>query len=680
MTRPTVRALVPLTAYACLSGFSAATVAAEPDSGGGARLSTVVVEGRLEVPKGELSTAAEALPSTVYVLDADEVEALPFSKATDILRQTPGITIGNSNPGGDIGTDISIRGFSSYHGADVAIYVDGVPVNWPNHGNRNGAADFNWLIPEMIERVEIIKGPFSALYGNFNLAGAVNFITRSEGATSVAGEAGSYGSFRAVGTYGRPIGDVTPYLVYEWRDNEGYRQHSEYKRYNAFNKFTFPLADGRLSVRFNASYRDFEASGFALESAVRAGRIGRRTVNPDSVTDNGENEYYTFVANYVPDEESGLTATAYAGHDRFEFFDTSFGPPQTFQGNQRSYAGWRVSVTRPLYDRALVTLGTDGQYDDGRFRSYDAANGRAINLGAAQRSQDVQSLTAGAFLQGQWRVAQTLKLVGGVRFDSTRSDIDDQAANVDGSVSAQVVSPKLGAVFTPWRAVEFFANTGKGFRSPASTEIARGGVINKDLDVATLRSSDVGVTLRLPAGVTLTGDYFNTVTQRELRRSPTNPNTVINFGETERDGYELELEWAISSQLNVGLSHVGVDTRLKQQATPGADRVITVPDDVQTANLSWHQPLQENLSLSVDFFGKRIGRRPLFADGSVYAQPQFTYGAKVRLARGRISGFAELDYAPNRYSSDFVFDVGDGPFYEPQPVLSGLLGMKYTFN
>ncbi|MBC8056831.1 MAG: TonB-dependent receptor plug domain-containing protein, partial [Rhizobiales bacterium] len=238
------------------TGGNAAAQPAGAASAPASNLESVLITGQRERGKQSLSTATEALPTQTYIIPRDKLEAQSFSDATDLLRSTPGITFGSSSPGGDIGDDISIRGFNGFHGAATAVYIDGVPVNWSHSGfGAHGTADFNWLTPELIERIEVIKGPFSALYGNFNLSGAINIVTRSADPSSVAVEGGSYSQYRAVGVYGKAFGDVVPFIAVESLYRGGYRDRSDYRRANSFNKLTFPLADGRLSVRLNASVR-----------------------------------------------------------------------------------------------------------------------------------------------------------------------------------------------------------------------------------------------------------------------------------------------------------------------------------------------------------------------------------------------------------------------------------------
>ena len=154
----------------------------------------------------------------------------------------------------------------------MAIFVDGVPVNIPHHSHSHGCGDIGWLVPEMIERIEVIKGPFSALYGNFALGGVINIIIKkSEKSPSIGAAAGSYGSLRGVATISNDEWKPTPFLVYEAYTKNGYRDNSDYTRYNFFNKLTVPLWDGKLSIRVHYVNRDWGAPGYLSVEEVKSG-------------------------------------------------------------------------------------------------------------------------------------------------------------------------------------------------------------------------------------------------------------------------------------------------------------------------------------------------------------------------------------------------------------------------
>ena len=80
--------------------------------------------------------------------------------------------------GGGKADQLFLRGFDADHGTDVALYIDGVPINLPSHAHGQGYADLNFIIPEAIERIDVVKGPYDARYGDFATAGAINLVTR----------------------------------------------------------------------------------------------------------------------------------------------------------------------------------------------------------------------------------------------------------------------------------------------------------------------------------------------------------------------------------------------------------------------------------------------------------------------------------------------------------------------
>ncbi len=102
----------------------------------------------------------------------------PIGSVQDILRVTPGLTMVQHSGGGKA-NQYFLRGFDADHGTDIALSVDGIPINMVSHAHGQGYADTNFIIPETVERVDVSKGPYFANQGDFATAGAVNLITRS---------------------------------------------------------------------------------------------------------------------------------------------------------------------------------------------------------------------------------------------------------------------------------------------------------------------------------------------------------------------------------------------------------------------------------------------------------------------------------------------------------------------
>jgi len=166
---------------------------------------------------GQLTTRTQATssqPVEVYVwgeqpvstatektVRQKDLELRPTTTPSDILRLIPGLFIAQHQGGGKA-DQIFLRGFDADHGTDVAVFIDGIPVNFVSHGHGQGYADLHWLIPEMVDHVEVYKGPYFVQFGDFKTAGAVNIVTkRRDKDTTFTITGGSYNQQRYLERY-----------------------------------------------------------------------------------------------------------------------------------------------------------------------------------------------------------------------------------------------------------------------------------------------------------------------------------------------------------------------------------------------------------------------------------------------------------------------------------------------
>src|SRR6185436_11352368 len=145
------------------------------------------------LPREEVVTVTETVEeerpltaaSARTVRDRD-LRLRPIMRPSDLFRVTPGLmTV--QHAGGGKANQYLLRGFDADHGTDLALSFDGVPINMVSHGHGQGFADTNFIIPEVVERVEITKGPYFSQQGDFATAGAVNMVSRDEFEHSSAG-------------------------------------------------------------------------------------------------------------------------------------------------------------------------------------------------------------------------------------------------------------------------------------------------------------------------------------------------------------------------------------------------------------------------------------------------------------------------------------------------------------
>ena len=134
--------------------------------------------------------------SSEQIIPGRDFELRPQGRPADVLRLIPGLII-NQHQGGGKAEQYLIRGFDADHGTDLAIFVDGVPVNLRSHAHGQGYADLHFLIPETVRAVDVLKGPYFPEYGDFGTAGVVKFMTRDfveENTLEIAG--GSFNTQR----------------------------------------------------------------------------------------------------------------------------------------------------------------------------------------------------------------------------------------------------------------------------------------------------------------------------------------------------------------------------------------------------------------------------------------------------------------------------------------------------
>jgi TonB family protein len=189
------------------------------------------------VGRGPLTSA-----SASEIRDLD-FELRPRTSPNDILRVVPGLVTAQHQGGGKA-DQLFLRGFDADHGTDVAVFIDGIPVNMPTHAHGQGYADLHFLIPEVLQTVEVQKGAYDPRYGDFDTAGAVNLVTRrsfDQSFVSVTG--GQFNTLRFLGVAAPNTDSLRSYVAVEAAHTDGpFTTPENLNRYNVFAKATYDLS------------------------------------------------------------------------------------------------------------------------------------------------------------------------------------------------------------------------------------------------------------------------------------------------------------------------------------------------------------------------------------------------------------------------------------------------------
>ena len=486
--------------------------------------------------------------SSEQIIPGRDFEMRPQGRPADILRLVPGLII-NQHQGGGKAEQYLIRGFDADHGTDLAIFIDGLPVNLRSHAHGQGYADLHFLIPETVKAVDVLKGPYFPEYGDFDTAGAVTFLTRDfveENTVEIAG--GSFNTQRYLALLSPTRDLVKTFIAFEGYRNDGPFEHPNgYLRFNLFAKATTNLAeDMKLSVWASHYRAEWHGSGQIPSRAIRAGlidRFGAIDPNEGGITQRTNlNVDYSWSVT----EAQRLTAHAYASHyalSLFNDFSLFLNDPEhgdmINQRDRRVLAGFDAQYEikrRPLGMPLTSTAGF--QY---RIDTPHVVLANAIQRHQAGRVQDVTIMeqSYSPFVKLDLLPLDKVRLVTGARGDIFRfqgtEHVNDSAPFETRDVTRARPNVKANLVLGPWIATEFFGNFGTGFHS----NDARAVLANPKLDaLPTATGYEFGVRTRALPRTELFATYWFLDLSSELVFVGDDGTTEAR-GATHREGVEM---------------------------------------------------------------------------------------------------------------------------------------------
>lgn len=412
------------------------------------------------------------------IIAAIDVETSPVNSAQEILRKVPGLFIGQ-HAGGGKAEQIFLRGFDIDHGTDVAISIDGMPVNMVSHAHGQGYADLHFIIPETLDKIDFGKGPYYADKGNFSTAGYVQFKTKDVLEESqVSLEYGAFNTMRTLGMLN--LLDTENHNVYVAADyslSDGpFNSSQNFHRRNLFAKYSGTInKNDHLSVLVSNFSSTWDASGQIPQRAVDSGLIDRFGAIDD--TEGGTTNRSNLAINYnkVIDDKTFITNSLYYSTYDFELFSnfTFFlndpeNGDQIRQSEERSIFGFQSVLNRSDYlgdASVLYQLGVGLRSDDIDENQLSRTKNRRETLSRVQYG-DVDENNLFAFASAEFDLGDW-SFQPGVRVDYFKFNYVDNLNPVFDRLSQtkSTVSPKFNVIYNMNNSVQLFAKSGVGFHS-----------------------------------------------------------------------------------------------------------------------------------------------------------------------------------------------------------------------
>ncbi len=560
----------------------------------------------------------EELPQAVQILDSELLQTIGVTKLDDVLDLASGIA--RQNTFGGLWDSFAIRGFAGDENTPTGYLVNGFSNGRGFSGRRDSSN---------IERVEVLKGPGSALFGRGEPGGTINIVTKKpefdhKGSLELAG--GRFDTYRVAGDYTGPISNSVAFRINgAWEDSNGFRDGVTFEKLAVTPSLLWRIGEATV-VNYELEYvkqeAPFDRGIVAPGGVLGAVPITRFLGEPgDGVTEVEATGHQLYLQHEFNSDWSLLVG---AGFRESEFAGFS-SDPELVGGRQPFYAtGTTLSRQRRFRDYQAEDISVRGEVSgrietgalthnllmgadfytfeldqiQTRFRP-TLANAYSINVFAPVYGQTrtpgpfVNTLEEqeafGVYLQDQIDVTEQWKVLVGLRYDDFEQTITNRATNRAATQSDTATSPRFGVVYEANETASFYASYSKGFRPNSGFNFA--GVsfepeFSKSFEVgAKLSSAD----RRLNATLAVyQGEKSNILTA-----DPINAGFSISAGEAESRGLEFDFNGEIGEDLNLNLSYAYTDARVTKSALdpnfglslPVGSRLINIPRNQANALL-----------------------------------------------------------------------------------------------
>ena len=447
-------------------------------------------------------------------ITASLIAGRPALRTGELLEFVPGMIV-TQHSGDGKANQYFLRGFNLDHGTDFASYVDGMPVSMRSHAHGQGYSDLNFLIPELVQRIDYKKGPYFASEGDFASAGAAHFRLADrlpQGVASVT--VGGDGYRRALLADSLPVGDGTLLYGLEINRNDGpWDVPERVRKYNGVLRYSSGTPADGYSITAMAYRNRWNATDQIPLRAVQDGLIGRYgAVDP---TDGGSSARSSL--SYAMRKRSGDgvfeldTYLLHSSLDLYSNFTYALAHPeqgdQFQQSERRNTAGLNASQAWTSSVGGLEMrnkIGLQARYD--RVAPIGIYDTVARQRSAIVREDRVREASVGLYAENVTQWLPGLRSIAGLRYDAYRFNVASSIEGDSGAARDHIVSPKLSLVFGPWQKTEYFVNLGKGFhsndaRGATQTRLPDGSASSPVTPLVPTHGAEVGVRSELLPGL-----------------------------------------------------------------------------------------------------------------------------------------------------------------------------------
>ncbi len=606
------------------------------------------------------------------IVDID-VQNNPVKSSQEILRKVPGLIIGQ-HAGGGKAEQIFLRGFDIDHGTDLALSVDGLPVNLVSHAHGQGYSDLHFVIPETIKNIEFGKGPFTPSKGNFSTAGYIDLKLKDVIEDNlIIIEAGQFNSKRLSGLFPVLKRDASNlYLASEIYLTDGPLESPQnFNRLNLLGRYVYSQpGDEELDLTISHFQSKWDASGQIPQRAVDAGLISRFGAIDD--TEGGNTSRSNLSLNYTKNLNSSdsFKTTAFISHYDFELYSNfTFFLEDPINGDQIRQKEDRILMgAQSIFERKNSTLGSaDIEYRVGAGFRYDDVNDVELSRTKNRRETlenlsfgDVDEINAFGFFDidfsmGDWKINPS------VRLDYFKFDYVNALSPVYDNRSENKIaaSPKVNFIYSPSNKIQYFLKTGIGFHSNDTRVV----VANEGEDILPAAYGvDLGTLIKPADRLVLNATIWSLFLDQEFIYVG-DAGIVEPSGRSRRLGVEIGARYQFNDWL-YAYSDVNYTYARSTDEPNDANFIPLAPDLTAVGGI--HIDNLGPLSGAISY--RYIDDRPANEDNSIVAEGYFVTDMNINYKRGKWTYGVIIENLFDTEWNETQFATESRLFNESQPV------------
>lgn len=551
-----------------------------------------------------------------------DLQNSPVNSSQEILRKVPGLFIGQ-HAGGGKAEQIFLRGFDIDHGTDIAISVDGMPVNMVSHAHGQGYADLHFVIPETLDKIDFGKGSYYANKGDFATAGYVAFKTKEKiNSNLITVEVGKFNTIRTLGMFNLLPNNKkeSAFIATEYLTFDGpFISSQNFKRMNLFGKYTNVLDDNsKFSVTASQFSSEWTASGQVPQRLIDAGLItrfgsvddteggktSRSNLNFEYYKPISENLYFkgnTFYNNYQFELYSNFTF----------FLNNPINGDQIKQKENRTIYGFNGEFNKKINNLSGYQVGFGLRTDQTLDSELSNTKNRTITLNQLKLG-NINQKNYFSYVNSEIELGN-FTINPAVRIDYFQfSYVDKLAPTFKISTDEKVkISPKLNFIFNPNNKVQYFLKSGMGFHSNDTR------VIVSQTDKKTVPTSvgaDLGTVFKPMNNLIINSALWILHLQQEFVYVG-DAGIVEPSGKTRRMGIDFGFRYQLTKYLNLN-SDINYTYARSIEAPKGQNYIPLAPDLTSTGGIS----INNYKGFSSTFNYRYIKSRPANEDNSIIAK------------------------------------------------------------